>query len=121
MLSELLNGPRAIGLKQSQRAVKEGKALGAWVAEDAEPHVIRPFLALCQQHGVPGVSRGFHGGAGGGLRHRRGRRRSGVAAAIKRSVRSIVYCGFFPGRGKTAPAYGWNKAIICKEVRYAYI
>ena len=48
MLSELLNGPRAIGLKQSQRAVKEGKALGAWVAEDAEPHVIRPFLALCQ-------------------------------------------------------------------------
>ena len=49
MLSELLNGPRAIGLKQSQRAVKEG----AWVAEDAEPHVIRPFLALCQQHGVP--------------------------------------------------------------------
>ena len=32
MLSELLNGPRAIGLKQSQRAVKEGKALGAWVA-----------------------------------------------------------------------------------------
>ena len=53
MLSELLNGPRAIGLKQSQRAVKEGKALGAWVAEDAEPHVIRPFLALCQQNGVP--------------------------------------------------------------------
>lgn len=53
MLSELLNGSKAIGLKQSQRAVCDGLALGAWVALDAEDHVTRPFLALCEQHAVP--------------------------------------------------------------------
>lgn len=53
MLSELLQGPSAIGLKQSQRAVCDGKATGAWVAQDAEEQVTKPFIALCQQHGVP--------------------------------------------------------------------
>ena len=53
MLSVLQQGPRAVGVKQSQRAVSAGKAKRAFVAQDAEDHVTRPFIALCQQQSVP--------------------------------------------------------------------
>ena len=53
MLSVLQQGPRAVGVKQSQRAVSAGKAKLAFVAKDAEDHVTRPFIALCQQQSVP--------------------------------------------------------------------
>lgn len=52
MLSVLQQGPRAVGVKQSQRAVSAGKAKLAFVARDAEDHVTRPFIALCQQQSV---------------------------------------------------------------------
>ncbi|WP_458863690.1 ribosomal L7Ae/L30e/S12e/Gadd45 family protein [Acidaminobacterium chupaoyuni] len=52
MLSELLEGPKSIGLKQSQRAVMEETAHCAYVAQDAESHVTEPFMALCREHDV---------------------------------------------------------------------
>ncbi len=42
-----------IGLKQSIKAVKSGKALKAFVAEDADFHVREPFLTICRENGVP--------------------------------------------------------------------
>ena len=42
-----------IGLKQSVKAVKGGKALKAFVAEDADSHVREPFLKVCREYGVP--------------------------------------------------------------------
>ena len=48
MLSVLQQGPRAVGVKQSQRAVSAGKAKLAFVAKDAE------FV-------LDGISKLFHG------------------------------------------------------------
>ena len=47
-----LNGS-IIGLKESTRAVKAGKAKTAYVAEDADAHVRLPFIDACREHGVP--------------------------------------------------------------------
>ena len=42
-----------IGLKESTRAVKAGKAKMAYVAEDADAHVRLPFVDICRENGVP--------------------------------------------------------------------
>ncbi len=52
MLQELNTNAKVTGLKQSQRAVTEGKAKHAFVAKDAETRVTTAFRALCAQHGV---------------------------------------------------------------------
>ncbi len=52
MLSELKNGIKVIGLKQSQRAVADGRAKKAFVAKDAEKRVTENFLKLCTEQGV---------------------------------------------------------------------
>ena len=53
MLSELKNGQKVVGLKQSRRAVAEGKAVRAYLAEDADPHITDTIEALCGEHSVP--------------------------------------------------------------------
>lgn len=52
MLQELNTHAKVTGLKQSQRAVMEDKALHAFVAKDAEKRVTVAFCELCAQHGV---------------------------------------------------------------------
>lgn len=52
MLSELLDGPKAIGLKQSQRAIEEKRVSCAYVAQDAELRVTEPFMELCRKHDI---------------------------------------------------------------------
>lgn len=52
MLEDLKTGKRLVGLKQSTRAVSEGKAVAAFVACDAQDAVKEPFVALCKQQGV---------------------------------------------------------------------
>ena len=53
---EIPNGtPRVIGLKQSRKAVRDGVALCAYVALDAEERVRLPFIELCAEFGVPVV------------------------------------------------------------------
>ena len=44
--------PAHVGLKQSKRALQEGKVAKAFVAEDADPHVTRAFVAECAAAGV---------------------------------------------------------------------
>ena len=42
-----------VGLKQSTEAVSEGLAKKAFIARDADSHVIMPFVALCKKSGIP--------------------------------------------------------------------
>ena len=41
-----------VGLKQSLKAVEAGEAARAFVAEDADSYVKKPFIAACEQYGV---------------------------------------------------------------------
>lgn len=52
MLSELLDGNKAIGLKQSQRAIEENRVKCAYIAQDAEARVTEPFVSLCRQNNI---------------------------------------------------------------------
>ena len=52
MLNQLKEGPAHVGLKQSKRALQEGKVAKAFVAEDADPHVTRAFVAEWAAAGV---------------------------------------------------------------------
>lgn len=52
MLSELLDGPRAIGLKQSMRAIEEKRVACAYVAQDAEGRIAEPFIELCRKNNI---------------------------------------------------------------------
>ena len=49
----LENMDKIIGLKQSRRAVKEGRVKAAYVAMDAEERITEPFLQLCREENVP--------------------------------------------------------------------
>ena len=53
MQPDLQNVRFYVGLKQSTDAIKKGKAQKAFVAQDADNHVRLPFVALCEEHGVP--------------------------------------------------------------------
>ena len=52
MLEELKTSDKFVGLKQSVRAVVQGKAKTAYIARDAQSHVVLPFENLCKDMGV---------------------------------------------------------------------
>lgn len=54
-LDEIKNSKKTIGTKQTMKAVQKGLALKVYVAEDADPYVVNPLLALCQEMNVPVV------------------------------------------------------------------
>ena len=47
------NMGKTIGLKQSRRAVREGRAKAAYVALDADSLITDPFVQACNEEGVP--------------------------------------------------------------------
>ena len=47
------NMDKAIGLKQSRRAVREGRAKAAYVALDADSLITDPFIQACAEEDVP--------------------------------------------------------------------
>ena len=53
MLTELKQGSKVVGVKQTRRAVQDGKAARVFFAQDADPRLIQPLEELCQQQGVP--------------------------------------------------------------------
>lgn len=56
-LGELQTARRkAIGTKQTIKAVEKGQATKVFVALDAESHVIAPLLQLCQSRGITVVN-----------------------------------------------------------------
>ena len=54
-MESLKAADKAVGLKQSKKAVRAGRAKRAYVAKDADPWVIEPFVALCEERQVPVV------------------------------------------------------------------
>lgn len=56
MLSELADGRRLVGIKQCTKAVKEGKAVMAYVANGVAPNIRLPFVKLCAKKEIPVIS-----------------------------------------------------------------
>lgn len=54
-LEDLKGSKKTIGTKQTMKAVQKGLALRVYVASDADPFIINPLLALCQELNVPVV------------------------------------------------------------------
>ena len=53
MLTELKDGPKVVGAKQTRRAIESGAAVRVFLAADADPRVTGPVEALCVERGVP--------------------------------------------------------------------
>lgn len=53
MLAELKQGPKVVGVKQTKRAINDGKAARVFLAEDADPRVTEPIAALCGERAIP--------------------------------------------------------------------
>ena len=53
MLSELKQGARGAGVKQTRRAIVDGRAARVFLAEDADPRVTGPVEELCREKDIP--------------------------------------------------------------------
>lgn len=53
MLAELKQGPKVVGVKQTKRAINDGKAARVFLAEDADPRVTGPIAVLCGERSIP--------------------------------------------------------------------
>ncbi len=51
-MERLRNTPHVVGLKQSEKAIKRGFAIAAFLAEDTDSYLAEPFLALCEEYGI---------------------------------------------------------------------
>ncbi len=52
MLSQLGTAAKVVGIKQSQKSIREGEAVRVFIAEDAEQRITAPITELCGQHHV---------------------------------------------------------------------
>ena len=52
MISELASQEKVVGVKQSRKAIREGRARRVYLACDADPALTEPLLALCREKGV---------------------------------------------------------------------
>lgn len=53
MLDELKTGKKTVGVKETQKAVREGRVRGLFIAEDADEKLVKPLVAICEQAGIP--------------------------------------------------------------------
>ena len=53
MLSEIKHRPKVVGVKQTKRALCDGRAVLVYLAQDADPRVTGPIEGLCGEKGVP--------------------------------------------------------------------
>lgn len=53
MISRLKNEAKVVGIKQSRKAVQEGRALCVFLAGDADPGVTGPLEELCTRQNIP--------------------------------------------------------------------
>lgn len=53
MLSQLAAAAKVVGVKQSRKAIRDGKAQRVYIALDAEQRVLRPICDLCREMSVP--------------------------------------------------------------------
>ena len=53
MISELASQEKVIGVKQSRRAIREGRATRVFLADDADPAITDPVAESCKTAGIP--------------------------------------------------------------------
>ncbi len=53
MLTRLEHGERVAGVKQTRRALRDGRAKVVFLARDADPALTQPLALLAQEKGVP--------------------------------------------------------------------
>ena len=53
MLTRLEHGERVAGIKQTRRALRDGRAKVVFLARDADPALTQPLALLAQEAGVP--------------------------------------------------------------------
>ena len=53
MLTELKQKAKVAGVKQTRRAIQDGRAKCVYLAQDADPRVVEPVEALCTEHSIP--------------------------------------------------------------------
>ncbi len=53
MLSELCTANKVIGVKQSKKAIRNGRAAKVYIALDAERRVTDPIYELCSETSTP--------------------------------------------------------------------
>ncbi|MCI2057199.1 MAG: ribosomal L7Ae/L30e/S12e/Gadd45 family protein [Oscillibacter sp.] len=53
MLTELASSNKVVGVKQSRKAVRDGRAVKLFLAQDADPAITQPLIAECTQRGIP--------------------------------------------------------------------
>ena len=53
MLTELASSNRVVGVKQSRKAIKNGRAARVFLALDADPAITEPIEAECAAVGIP--------------------------------------------------------------------
>ena len=73
MITELASQEKVIGVKQSRKAIREGRARQVFLACDADPAITGPVASS----GYSRTRRVYHGTAGAGLPHCGGRVRGG--------------------------------------------
>ena len=53
MITELASQEKVIGVKQSRKAVREGRAKRVYLACDADPAITEPVAVSCEAAGIP--------------------------------------------------------------------
>ena len=53
MLTELASQEKVIGVKQSRKAIREGRAKRVYLACDADPAITEPVAVSCEAAGIP--------------------------------------------------------------------
>ena len=53
MLEELVSNEKVIGVKQSRKALRDGRAVKVFLACDADPAVTAPIAQLCGAQSIP--------------------------------------------------------------------
>ena len=53
MITELASQEKVIGVKQSRRAIREGRAKRVYLAVDADPAITDPVAESCHEAGIP--------------------------------------------------------------------
>ena len=53
MTQELASQDKVIGVKQSRKAIREGRARQVYLAVDADPAITDPVAESCEKAGIP--------------------------------------------------------------------
>ena len=52
-MTDLASQEKVVGVKQSRKAIREGRAKRVYLAVDADPAITEPLAAGCAEAGIP--------------------------------------------------------------------